>query len=263
MSARRPRWSWGARAVVAEVDCQGERHRVRWRWGRLVLEDHDLGAEAVLEALGGEPAGCSAVLTAWRAAVALERDPVGMRRRDPDLPRELAPAVEAARLARQLRAWRAGRLEAPALHRLHRRLLEEVRASLAVAVRARQGVGPGPRVSLALHPLPPGGEPELQVDVGRGRVDVGAWLAPSWLAEVAGRGLQRQPFGLVLEVHEVDRPGARAVVSALGWPEGEGLAAAPSLVLLGLDGQAGGWRVGPPPPGPARGPGIWARVRTR
>src|SRR5690606_31043810 len=145
--------------VVAEVDCGGARHRVTWRWGRFVLDDHDLGAEAVLEALGGEPAGCTAVLDAWRAAVAADRDRVGYRRRDPDLPAQLEPALEAARLARRVRAWRAGRLEAPALHRLHRHLLDELRASLGTAARPAQVLPGGPRLNLALHPIGPADEP--------------------------------------------------------------------------------------------------------
>jgi hypothetical protein len=41
-------------------------HRVSWREGRLILHDHDLAAEEVLEALGGEPCLCVLVRDAFR-----------------------------------------------------------------------------------------------------------------------------------------------------------------------------------------------------
>ena len=70
--ARRPnpasrRWYQGLPPVTAEIDCGGERHRITWRRGRLILEDHDLVAERSLTALGAERPVCVEVLDAWRA----------------------------------------------------------------------------------------------------------------------------------------------------------------------------------------------------
>ena len=67
-TASRRRWWDGQAPVVATVDCQGARHRIIWRRGRLVLEDHNLAGERVLEALGGEPSVCLTILDAWRHA---------------------------------------------------------------------------------------------------------------------------------------------------------------------------------------------------
>ncbi|CAN5511039.1 hypothetical protein BH20ACT18_BH20ACT18_12500 [soil metagenome] len=61
------RWYHGLPAVTAEVDCGGKAHRITWRRGKLVLEDHDLLAERSLSALGAKPALCVEVLEAWRA----------------------------------------------------------------------------------------------------------------------------------------------------------------------------------------------------
>jgi hypothetical protein len=52
--------------VEAELHCAEEPHRIVWRRGRLVLEDHDLLAERSLIAFGSEPPLCVEVLDAWR-----------------------------------------------------------------------------------------------------------------------------------------------------------------------------------------------------
>jgi hypothetical protein len=45
-------------------------HRVSWRNGRLILHDHDIAAEQVLQALGGEPCACLLLLDAFRGVQA-------------------------------------------------------------------------------------------------------------------------------------------------------------------------------------------------
>jgi len=70
VSARNPasrRWYDGLPAVTAEIACGGEGHRITWRHGKLVLEDHDVLAEQSLTALGAKPPTCVEVLKAWRA----------------------------------------------------------------------------------------------------------------------------------------------------------------------------------------------------
>lgn len=66
LSPVRARWCDGLPAVTGEIDCGGQRHRITWRNGKLVLEDHDLLAERSLTALGSEPPVCLEVLDAWR-----------------------------------------------------------------------------------------------------------------------------------------------------------------------------------------------------
>lgn len=55
--------------VSAEVACQGASHRVTWRRGRLILDDHpNLTAERSLVALGGDEPDCLFLLRAWGTA---------------------------------------------------------------------------------------------------------------------------------------------------------------------------------------------------
>ncbi len=65
---RSHRWYAGLAAATAEIDCGAERHRITWRDGKLILEDHDIVAEQSLSALGATPPVCLQVLDAWRRA---------------------------------------------------------------------------------------------------------------------------------------------------------------------------------------------------
>ena len=67
----RPRWCDGLPDVTAKIECDGREHRITWRRGKLVLEDHDVLAERALVALGGDGPACLAVLDAWRRRHAL------------------------------------------------------------------------------------------------------------------------------------------------------------------------------------------------
>ena len=66
MNEQACRWYAGLPDVTAEFDCGAAPHRIAWRRGKLVLEDHDLLAERSLIALGSEPPLCVEVLDAWR-----------------------------------------------------------------------------------------------------------------------------------------------------------------------------------------------------
>ena len=54
--------------VAADVACGGEVHRVTWRRGAVDLHDHDVTAERLLIAVGGEPCPCLDVADLWRHA---------------------------------------------------------------------------------------------------------------------------------------------------------------------------------------------------
>ena len=71
-------------------------HRVTWRRGKLVLEDHDLGAERVMVALGADACLCLDVLEAWRVGREEGRPPGG-----------LWPPYDLDRVREQQRALRA------------------------------------------------------------------------------------------------------------------------------------------------------------
>lgn len=62
------RWCQGFPPVTIAVECGGAEHRVTWRRGKLVLEDHAITAEEALIALGGEPPVCLEIVEAWRRA---------------------------------------------------------------------------------------------------------------------------------------------------------------------------------------------------
>lgn len=62
----RRRWYAGQATVSFEVEVGSRRHRITWTKGRLVLHDHDVEAESVLKALGGESCVCLVVLDACR-----------------------------------------------------------------------------------------------------------------------------------------------------------------------------------------------------
>jgi hypothetical protein len=62
---RKPRWYDPVPEASAVVKCGGEQHRVTWRRGKLVLEDHDLTAERTMLVFGGELCECMRVLEMW------------------------------------------------------------------------------------------------------------------------------------------------------------------------------------------------------
>ena len=69
---RKPWWAdLDIGPVTATIDTGAEPHRVSWREGKLRLHDHDLRAEDVLLALGGEPCPCLLLRDAFRSAVDL------------------------------------------------------------------------------------------------------------------------------------------------------------------------------------------------
>ena len=51
--------------ATAVVDCEGARHRVTWRRGKVVLDAHDLTAERGMLAFGGQLCPCMRVLEMW------------------------------------------------------------------------------------------------------------------------------------------------------------------------------------------------------
>lgn len=61
------RWYEGLSPATAEIECGGQRHRITWRLGELVVEDHDVLAERALAALGSDLPLCVEVLDAWCA----------------------------------------------------------------------------------------------------------------------------------------------------------------------------------------------------
>jgi hypothetical protein len=76
--------------VSAEVACGEDVHRITWRRGKLILEDHDLLAERSLTALGSSPPVCVEILEAWRKIRGTEQLCDLLLRDEPLSPDELA-----------------------------------------------------------------------------------------------------------------------------------------------------------------------------
>jgi hypothetical protein len=73
LSPASSRWFNWLPPVTATIDCNGAPHRITWRGGRLILEDHDPLAERSLAALGGNPPMCLELFDAWSARRGSER----------------------------------------------------------------------------------------------------------------------------------------------------------------------------------------------
>lgn len=138
-------WWTAVEPATVEVACGEEQHRISWRRGKLVLDDHDLAAEESFAALGGEPALCLEVLRAWRTAID-DREVLWFWD---------APRVGTANMADMLARVRAQAQQALAQY------------GQTVVRRPRGGAGPGgtvPGGPVPGGPVPPGAIPKQVLD---------------------------------------------------------------------------------------------------
>ena len=103
-----PAWYEGLDPVTVDIDLRpdaGVRHRITWRDGELVLDDHpDVEADVALGALGGGRCRCIDVLKMWNAQLtAPEVLTVGRRWRE----RVWAEPTTVVRVERSARLWRS------------------------------------------------------------------------------------------------------------------------------------------------------------
>lgn len=244
------RWCDRLETVTELVECGGQRHRVSWRRGSLVVEDHDLTAERAMRALGAETPGCLRLLKQWRDlnswATSTELF-AQMRSRLGD-ERILAPGAlgrrhQLALLLTWERAWRVSSYYGTGHERL---LAEELRSRALeplgrhVALwRARMGCSQAASVELKLRR--PGEAPRVAGAIDRFSARMTAGLGVRWILEVWARGLAVVDDGFVLEVASSH---AGAQVRAVRWeiqPDG-GARPVVALARLGRDGE-GSWRL--------------------
>lgn len=223
---RATRWYETVGPVTATVDCEGAAHRVTWRRGKVVLENHDLTAERTMLVFGGELCTCMRVLEMWKEQFGMPPElfttmqtwlgpNAHLAPREFELPRQLGMVLSWERAWRHT-AW---------LHRKQPRLLEAVLKDRALGP-LRQHLGAykkvcGARmVSQASVRVVPGDVPARM----EGRVEgIGmraeAWLPGSWVVNVWGRGLAVVDGAFVLEVtHPSDHDGSVAV-RAVRWEQ--------------------------------------------
>lgn len=243
--ARRPRWCRHVQPATAVVDCGGAQHKVTWRRGRLVLEDHDLASEMALLTLGGAPCPCLRVLKMWRDQWKLP--PELFRQMDSWLgdsqflaPRELALPRGLAMALNWQRAWRAssftGRHGLLVQGELRRRALEPL-SDWATDWTQRLGLGSAPRVEVRMAPLDR--PPSLTGTATGAALAVTAVLDLNWLLAVWSRDAAVVGDAFVIEVLATrpGEPGARVRVAR--WqpaPEGGRPVTAPAWLGRNRDG---------------------------
>jgi len=215
-------WQFGVPAVGALVPCGEETHRVRWRRGKLLLDDHDLGAERALVGLGADRCACLELLGTWQESFGGDRRLVlsgGVpKRRATRLPRELDHVAGIARLVQQTRRWsRLAEEPGGAREALFRRLLTEFRDAVAASLLPSRQRREVQRIDVKVRPLPPGDDPTLEIEAARGQVRIVAELSVSWLVQVWAWGLATVEGALALEVLDVAEDGRRLAATLLRW----------------------------------------------
>lgn len=208
---------------MAEVDCSGGVHRVAWRRGKLVLEDHDLGAEQTMLAFGGDMPACLATLQLWRNlhtwAMAAELFGQVQARMGGDAvfgPGELAGAHQLGLALTWERAWRRadffsehGRLLG---EQLRKKALPALRDHLRFWLRDRGSR----RVSSVQVEVARGGPPaRLAGEMDSVGVRATATLSARWLVGVWGRGLAVVDGAFVVDVEDAVADPLR--VRAVRW----------------------------------------------
>ena len=214
------RWYEEVQPATAAVPCGGQEHRVTWRRGKLVLEDHSLGAERALLALGGQPCPCMMVLKMWRDQ--WKMPPEMLRQMATWLGPNafLAPAeLELPRQLAKVRNWERSWRRSSYITK-HGALLEDDLRRLAAdelgrfvelwAVPAGSITTPALSVQLARAGHPP----SLVGGIEGGRPTLVARLGVPWIT-VWGWGAAVVDDGFVLEV--VDEDAARIIVRAARW----------------------------------------------
>ena len=252
---RKPRWYDPFPEATAQIDCGGESHRVSWRRGKLVLEDHDLTAERAMLAFGGELCPCMRVLEMWVNQFRMAPDQFLQLRNwlGPNAflaPEEFALVRRLAMILSWERSWRqtfffrvkqaqllADELKATALPHLRQH---------ANAWKPKTGarVVSGCQVEL----IPTNQRATLDGTTDRVALKVTAQLPPTWVVDVWARGVPTVDGAFVLSLTDASSVDDLGVVAGRWEPTGSGTWAtvtAPARVrrLPGGDGADGGWRL--------------------
>jgi len=229
------RWCDHIEPATALVECGGERHRVTWRRGKVVLEDHDLRAETAMLAFGGSPFPCLGVLRRWRDmhtwAMSTELFKTMTARLGPEvvLPGDLKQVHELGLMLTWERTWRRSSFltdyERLLLEQLRSRALPPLREHLALW---RKRSGARLLSSVEVEVLRPGRTPSLLGTMDSVRVRATASIGVSWVLRVWARGLALVDDAFVLDVTDEDASnGAVMQVVAVRWEESGGGAWSP------------------------------------
>jgi hypothetical protein len=223
--ARSFRWYDDVAPATAFVPCGGEKHRVTWRRGKLVLEDHDLSAEHALLALGGERCPCLLVLKMWQDQLILP--PEMLRTMSTWLgpkaflaPPELDQPRQLGKVRNWERTWRRS-----AFTTKHGELLEGDLVGLAnqawseYITRSRPVIGRLGSRSITVQMARPGQVASVAGRADGTRVKINARMGHAWIVTVWGRDLSVVDDGFVLEVIDAESS-VSALVRAASWEKG-------------------------------------------
>jgi len=252
MTVSRDRWCHHIEPATAVVACSGERHRVSWRRGKVVLEDHDLSAERTMLAFGGKACACLQVLQLWRnlhswsMSAELYRQMTSRLGADSILaPGDLAGVHELGLLLTWERAWKRSALfsghERLLLEQVRQRALEPLRQHVTLW-KERLG---SRRISLLdVQVQRPGRPGRLVGSSDRVGTKATATLGVAWVLRVWGRGLAVVGDAFVLDVVEEAVPGGGLGVRAARWEEQrEGLFAPVTRPARLSPTEEGSWRL--------------------
>jgi hypothetical protein len=249
---RKPRWYDALPEASAAVVCGGEKHKVTWRRGKIVLEDHDLGAERGMVAFGGELCPCMRVLEIWVEQFRMPPDLFGQMHTwlgDQAflLPDEFADARRTAMVLNWERAWR---FESWLPTKQAKLLFDELKDKALPALRRHLNTWKattGARIiagcQVALQPT--NQPPAVDGSTDRVAMRATAWLHARWVVDVWPQGIAIVDDAFVVDLTKARTPNDLEVV-AVRWEHGStgnwAAVAAPARVWRD-PGSAGEWRL--------------------
>jgi hypothetical protein len=246
------RWYQHVPPATALVPCEGAQHRLTWRWGKLKLEDHDLGSERAMLVLGGEPCACLRALRLWGAQFGMAPEQFTQMQRWLGADAALAPKeFEVPRQVGMALSWERSWKSAVYLDK-HGKLIERQLRDLALpAVRShliaeKQRFGARTVRRIELHAVPAGRPLALHGQMDSVAVSATVTLSSDWLVHVWSRGMGVVDGAFVLEVLGPGPEPDSATVRAVLWKPLErnpGVAEPAAIVANARRTADGGWRL--------------------
>jgi hypothetical protein len=248
--AAKDRWYQHVPPATAVVPCEGEEHHVTWRWGKLKLEDHDLGAERAMLTLGGEPAPCLRALQLWADQFGMRPEQFAQLRgragadavllpKELDVPREVGMTISLER------AWKASRYFDQQGILIERRLKELVLPALRAHLNAeKQRIGSRIIRGAALRHVPAGQPLGMEGRMDSVSVSATVTVSSAWVVDVWARGIAVVDGAFVLAVlGPAAGGGGAAKVKAVRWrpKRGEPNVAEPAVITAEAVPAADGW----------------------
>ena len=256
----RPRWYDALPEATATVECEGDRHRVSWRRGKLVLQAHDLAAERTMAVFGGEPCACMRVLRLWQEQFGMPPEFFAQMQTWLGANAFLAPAeFSVVRELAMVLGWEREWRRTSYLNRKHEQLLQaQLKARAASPLRQHLTAWKersGARVLGAgtVKLLRSDQAPVMEGRIDRVAVRASVSLVPRWITDVWAKGVGVVDGAFVLRLTEATSRSELAV-RAVRWEAGSDGVLAPvdAPATLSYRGQA--WRldwhdgVAPAPP---------------